>query len=181
MSAGILATPQVYEAREGARSASECRAPHAGELDAGIGMRAGIALEVMFVEQLHAPCRREVGGVAVVGRANQCSLLKTAEAVQPAVVFGVQGRVQGWGDDEFTRNLGVGCLRESAAEVDVDEVVPRPPFVGFELLDGGGHFRSAGLFVGIDIAAEVVMQLYVLCRGCRRRCGKQASEGKCLQ
>ena len=73
---------------------------------------------------------------------------------------------------ELARNLGIGTLREMAAQVDIDEIVPLAPLVGLELFKGNGHFGTTGFLTGIDITTQVIVNLNILRTGNR-------SEGQC--
>ena len=160
---GFLSAPEVDEAGECDGSIGEVQSPDARELEAVVAAGVLIALEEALVHELHRPGLREVGIVAVIGGAQKGGLLEAAEAVQAAVVLHVCGNGQLLAQIEFARNLRVGSLGELTAEVDIDEVEPRAPLVGFELFKRHCNFLSSSLFVGIDEASEVVVQLHILC------------------
>lgn len=84
-------------------------------------------------------------------------LVAASDVVQTAVVLdmGSDGRL--FAEVELARDLGIGAAQELAAEVEVDEIVPRAPVVGLKLLEGDGDFLTVGLLVGIDITAEIVV------------------------
>ena len=132
-----------------------------------VGVGVVEAFEKSFVEQLHRKSGREVGVVPVVGRTDEGCLLKTAATVQSAVVFDVSGERRIFPKIELARNLCVGTFGEFPAEINIDEVEPRTPFIGLEMLDGHGYFLAIAFFVGIDVASEIVVQLNVL-RLCSR-------------
>jgi len=58
---------------------------------------------------------------------------------------------------KLSRNLRVGTLEELIAQVEVNEIVPRTPLVGLELLDGNGHLLTSILLVRVDVTSEVVV------------------------
>ena len=140
-------------------------APHAGELHAGVGVGAFVALEVLLVQELYGVGLGEVGAVTVPGGADEGGVLDGVTASEASVVFDVGGEGGLLAEVELAGHLGVGSLGEPAAEVYIDEVEPGAPFVGFELLDGHGVSWSACLFLGVEVASEVVVELDVLRMG----------------
>ena len=94
-----------------------------------------------------------------------CLLIAATEVMKSTVVLdmGCEGGVLT--ETELTRNLRIGTAEELTRQVDIDEILPGPPFVGLELFEGDGDLLTVRLFIGIDVAAEVVMNLYVLGTG----------------
>jgi hypothetical protein len=87
-------------------------------------------------------------------------LLETAgSSSETTVVLDVNSERRTLADIDLALDLGIGTLEKLAAEVEVDEIEPGAPLIGFELFEGDGHLLAAILFVGIDITAEVVVKL----------------------
>ena len=85
-----------------------------------------IALEVLLVQYLYAPCLAEVGRMTVPGTTDKCSLLETARVVtQTTVILDVCSKGGLLAEVEFTRDFRVDTLHEVTAQVEVDKVVPR--------------------------------------------------------
>ena len=72
MAVGLLATPEVDEAREGELLARKLQSPDTRQLCTGIGVGVVVALEELLVKELHGPRLREVGGMAIVGSTHEC-------------------------------------------------------------------------------------------------------------
>ena len=68
---GILTTQEINVTREGACFIGEGDAPNASELDAGISMGGVVALEELFVHELHGVSFGEVGAVSVPSRTDE--------------------------------------------------------------------------------------------------------------
>ena len=115
--------------------------------------------------------------MAVVGSTEEGGVLETTDVIsaQTAIILYVGGERSILAELELTGNLGVGATEELASEVEVDEVIPRTPRVGFELLERDGDFLTVRLLIGIDVTAEVVVQLDVLGAG---REGCYSHQGK---
>jgi len=155
----VLTAPEIDEAREGALVVGKVKTPDTCELEAVIGARVVVALEVALVHQLYGPRLREVGIVTVVGSTQEGCMLETANLIAPqsAVVLNMGGEGRLFAELELTRNLGIGTAEELAAEVEVDEIVPGAQIVCLELLDGDSHLLASVFLVGVDVASEVVV------------------------
>ena len=114
--------------------------------------------------------------MAVICKSCKSCLLETHRAAQSAIIFHMSGKRRLLAQIELTRNLRIGTLRKMIRQVDIDEIIPRPPFVGLELLHSDGHLLSSGFLASVNVTTEIVMQLNVLClhrAGCQSRQHKE--------
>ena len=77
---------------------------------------------------------------------NQCGLLERTETVQTTIILHMGGEAF-LAEVKLTGDLRICAFRKLPAEVDIDEIEPRAPLVGLELLNGEGHLLTASLFV----------------------------------
>ena len=142
----------------------EVDTPDTCQLHTVIGLSGFIALEETLVHQLYRPGLREIGIVAVIGCTHEGCLLETASGLtQTTIVLYMGCEGASTAKTELTRDLRVGTLKELITQVEVDEIVPRAPLIGLELLDGDSDLLTAILLVRVDVTAEVVVKLDVLC------------------
>ena len=85
MSVRFLTAPKVDETAEGAGLVCKCESPYTSELEAGIGISAFVALEVLLVHKLYRVGLGKVGRVSVPGGTNESCMLDSVIAAYPSV------------------------------------------------------------------------------------------------
>ena len=95
--------------------------------------------------------------MTIVCSTQQSSLLETTGTAQSTIVLNMGCKGGLLTQIELTRDLRIGTLDEMTAHIDIDEIVPRAPLVGLELLEGKGDLLAIRLLAGVDVTTEIVV------------------------
>ena len=150
--------------------------PDARQLHTVVGGIEIVVLEEALVEQLERPGGGVVRRIAIVGDTSQgCLLIAAGTGTQTTVVLDMGGEGQFLEEVELAGDLRIGAEGLLAAEIDINEIVPRAPVVGLELFEGDGHLLTGRLLIRVDVTTEVIVELDVLGTG---RKGRKDENGK---
>ena len=117
--------------------------------------------------------------MAVICRTYEDGILKTAVEIEATVELDMCGKGRLTTEIELAAHLGICSTGTLIAQIDIHEIKPRTEFVGLECLVSDGQLLSVALVRLIQMSAEVIVHLDILCISLNSSYTHQHQQQKC--